>query len=135
MSAVVVGFVPTPEGHAALRRGTAEARLRDMKLVVVISRRGGREYDASAAAADEEALDEVRRELHDAGIEHDVRHLVRGREPAEDLLEVTSEVRGAVLVIGIRRRTPVGKLLMGSNAQRILLEAEVPVLTVKADPE
>lgn len=135
MSAVVVGFVPTPEGRAALRRATAEARLRGLKLVVVNSRRGGREYDSAAAAADQDALDEVRLELQNAGIEHDVRQLVRGREPAEDLLEVTGEVGGAVLVIGMRRRTPVGKLLMGSNAQRILLEAEVPVLTVKADPE
>lgn len=133
MSAVVVGFVPTPEGRAALHRATAEARLRGLQLVVVTSRRGGREYGAELAAADQEALDQVRRDATAAGIDHDVRHLVRGREPAEDLFDVTSEVGGDLIVIGMRRRTPVGKLLIGSNAQRILLEAEVPVLAVKAD--
>lgn len=133
MAAVVVGFVPTPEGQAALRRASDEARLRGLALVVVTSRRGGREDRAYDAEADQQALDMVRTQLTEAGVEHDVRHLVRGREPAEDLLDVVAEVDAALLVIGMRKRTPVGKLLIGSNAQRILLEAEVPVLAVKAE--
>lgn len=133
MSAVVVGFVPTPQGQAALERATAEARLRGLALVVVMSRHGGREYDDQDAADDREALDTVREQLAAAGVDHDVRLLVRGREPAEDILDVTAEVSATLLVIGMRRRTPVGKLLIGSDAQRILLEAEVPVLAVKAD--
>lgn len=132
MAAVVVGFVPTPEGHAALRRASAEARLRGLRLVVVLSRRGGREDRAYDAAKDDEALDQVRAQLTEEGIEHDIRSLVRGREPAEDLLDVVADVDATLLVIGMRHRTPVGKLLIGSNAQRILLEAEVPVLAVKA---
>jgi len=124
--------MPTPEGHAALRRASDEARLRGVLLVVVMSRRGGREDRSYDPAQDEKALELVRAQLAEAGLEHDVRHLVRGREPAEDLLDVAAEVGAALLVIGMRKRTPVGKLLMGSNAQRILLEAEVPVLAVKA---
>lgn len=132
MSAVVVAFVPTPEGQAALRRASDEARLRGLRLVVVTSRRGGREDRSYDAAKDQEALDEVRAQLTDEGVEHDIRHLVRGREPAEDLLDVVAEVGATLLVIGMRKRTPVGKLIIGSNAQRILLEAEVPVLAVKS---
>jgi nucleotide-binding universal stress UspA family protein len=67
------------------------------------------------------------------GIEHEVRQLVRGNEPAEDLIAVAEEVSADFIVIGLRRRTPVGKLILGSNAQRILLDASCPVLAVKAE--
>ncbi len=135
MSAVVVGFIPSPEGQAAITRATEEARLRGVQLVVVTSRRGGREYDSDDAVADEEALTQLRADLTGAGVDHDVRQLVRGREPAEDLLEVAAEVDAQLIVIGMRKRTPVGKLLMGSNAQRILLEAPCPVLAVKSEED
>jgi nucleotide-binding universal stress UspA family protein len=61
-----------------------------------------------------------------------VRDLVRGNDPAVDLIEVADKENAALIVIGLRRRSPVGKLLMGSNAQEILLRAPCPVLAVKA---
>ncbi len=65
-------------------------------------------------------------------MEHEVRQLVRGQDPAEDLIAVAEEVDADLIVIGLRRRTPVGKLIMGSNAQQVLLDAGCPVLAVKA---
>ena len=132
MSAIVVGYVPKPEGRAALRRGAEEARLRNAKLVVVNSHRGGREFSAEDAADTETQLQEVRDELSAAGVEHEIRQLVQGMDPAEDLINVASDVSAEFIVIGLRRRTPVGKLILGSNAQRILLDAPCPVLAVKA---
>ena len=130
---VVVGYVEKPEGRAALVRGEEEARLRGTKLVVVNSSRGGREFDADEAITSERHLEEVRHRLERDGIAHEVRQLVRGQDPAEDLIDVAEEVGAELIVIGLRRRTPVGKLIMGSNAQRILLDASCPVLAVKAD--
>lgn len=130
--AVVVGYVPTKEGRAALRRAAEEARLRRSKLIVVSSGRGGRERDARAAQQFAEVLDDVRAMLEAAGVEHDERRFERGNEPAEDLIAVAEEVDADLIVIGLRRRTPVGKLLLGSNAQRILLDAQCAVLAVKA---
>jgi nucleotide-binding universal stress UspA family protein len=133
MAAIVVGYIPQAEGRAALRRAAQEAQLRGVRLVVVNSARGGRDFDSEDAVRSEAELDAVRKELADAGIEAEVRQLVRGQDVAEDLIAVAEETSADFIVIGLRRRTPVGKLILGSNAQRILLDAPCPVLAVKAE--
>ena len=132
MGSIVVGYVPKAEGKAALSRAVEEAKLRSLKLVVVNSNRGGRELSDSENVEIERQLDQVRDELQGSGVEHEVRHFVRGLEPAEDLISIAGEVEAELIVIGLRRRTPVGKLILGSNAQKILLDATCPVLAVKA---
>ena len=130
---IVVGYVPRSEGRAALRRAAEEARLRSTKLIVISSNRGGGHLDEEDAVEYERELAQVRAQLDAEGIEHEVRQLVRGLDPAEDLIAVATETEADFIVIGLRRRTPVGKLILGSNAQRILLEAPCPVLAVKAE--
>ena len=130
---IVVGYVATKEGRAALDRAVAEAKLRTQPLVVINSDRGGSGFTGEQAAEQEQALQGVKDQMADAGIEVDVRGLVRGKEPAEDLIAVAEETNAELIVIGLRRRTPVGKLILGSNAQRVLLDAPCPVLAVKAE--
>jgi nucleotide-binding universal stress UspA family protein len=130
---IVVGYVPTAEGRAALGRGVEEARLRGTRLVVINSNRGGREMTSRDSVRHESGLEEVRAQLTRDGIDHEVRQLVRGLEPAEDLIAVAKEVGADLIVIGLRRRTPVGKLVLGSNAQHVLLDAPCPVLAVKGE--
>jgi nucleotide-binding universal stress UspA family protein len=130
---IVVGYVPRAEGRAALRRAAEEARLRSTKLIVINSNRGGGHLEDDDAVEHERELAQVREQLDAEGIEHEVRQLVRGLDPAEDLIAVATETEADFIVIGLRRRTPVGKLILGSNAQRILLEAPCPVLAVKAE--
>jgi nucleotide-binding universal stress UspA family protein len=131
-SPIVVGYVDTPEGQAALDRAIAEAQQRGARLIVINSHKGGASLDRDTALELDEALGGVHSTLHDSGIEHEVRQLVRGVDPAEDIIAVAEEVDADLIVIGLRRRTPVGKLIMGSNAQQILLDASCPVLAVKA---
>lgn len=132
MASVVVGYVPKPEGEAALVSAIAEAKLRGVKLVVVNSHRGGQEFDTDAATKAATDLDAVRARLDESGVSYDLRQLVRGFEPAEDLISIAEANAAELIVIGLRRRSPVGKLILGSNAQRILLDARCPVLAVKA---
>jgi nucleotide-binding universal stress UspA family protein len=127
---IVVGFVPTKEGRAALARAVEEAKARQSQLIVINSNRGGRDFDDDTKAAEAE-LQRVADELGGSGLSLEVRQLVRGNEPAEDLISVATETDADLIVIGLRRRTPVGKLILGSNAQRILLDAPCAVLAVK----
>lgn len=133
MRTVIVGYVDTPEGRAALHSGMAEAMLRDAQLVVVHSSRGGLAHDGEDAVAVKQALTVVQQELSADHIPFHIRNLVRGYEPAEDLIAMAEEYGSELIVIGLRRRSNVGKLLLGSNAQRVLMMAQCPVLAVKSD--
>lgn len=62
------------------------------------------------------------------GLLHDV---ARGQSPPEDVVQTVDENDAELVVIGIRRRTAVGKLVLGSNATEILMRAPCPVLAVK----
>jgi nucleotide-binding universal stress UspA family protein len=133
VGAVVVGYVAKPEGEAAVEQGIAEARLRNATLIVVNSHRGGREFDDETSAQSEQDLSALEAKLAASGLQYELRQLVRGFEPAEDLISIAESSGAELIVIGLRRRSPVGKLILGSNAQRILLDAHCPVLAVKAD--
>lgn len=128
---IIVGYVPRPEGRAALRRAVAEATLRDDDLLVLNAARG--EAWTEAGVATEQDLDAVRAELAGAGVRFDLRQVVRGTDPAAEVVDAAVEAGAQLIVIGLRRRSAVGKLIMGSTSQRILLEADCPVLAVKAD--
>jgi nucleotide-binding universal stress UspA family protein len=129
---VVVGYVPNPRGEAALAHALLECRRREARLVVVNTGRGEALVDEHLVQGT--ALQELERQLGAAGVPFEVRRPVRGRDVAEELSAVVEETSAELLVIGLRRRTAVGKLLMGSAAQRILLEVDCPVLAVKSPP-
>ena len=126
---VVVGYIPDKFGDAALTEGIEEARRRRTNLVVVNATRGDALIDRRYLG--EEGLADLEQKL--AGVT-DVGHEVRqamGTDVAEEMIKVVQEVGAQVLVIGMRHRTPVGKMIMGSVAQQVLLDAPCPVLAVK----
>ncbi len=133
MISIVLGFVDRPEGYAALERGIEEAALRDAKLVVLHSMVGGSHEAGEEYVASAEAMESVHQRLHDAGVEHCTHEYVRGNSPAADIISAVGDHEAGLVVIGIRRRSATGKLLLGSNALDILHDAPVPVLCVKAE--
>jgi nucleotide-binding universal stress UspA family protein len=128
---VLVGYVPTPEGEAAFAAGLAEATLRGEDLVVLNSPRGGAPVSADVASPD--VVSRLTAEADGAGVTLTVRQDPHAGDLAEEVVRVADELPASVIVIGIRRRSAVGKLLLGSSAQRILLDARRPVLAVKPE--
>ena len=127
---VVVGYIPTPEGIAAFERAKDEAVLGGSTLVVVNAGQSGNFAGSTfASPADIDAIDV---ELTGAGIAHEVIQATDALAPAEEILRVAAEKEARLIVIGVRRRTPVGKLLLGSTSQQVLLDAQCAVLAVKA---
>ncbi len=125
---VVIGFIPDEYGEAALAAGLEEALRRHTGVVVVNSTRGDALLDKRYLDAEAKASLEQR--LADSGLEHELRQTM-GRDVADEILAVAAEVSADAVVIGIRHRTPVGKLVMGSVAQRVIMGAECPVIAVK----
>ncbi|HET8970796.1 MAG TPA: universal stress protein [Candidatus Nanopelagicales bacterium] len=129
---ILVGFVDSPEGQAALDAAVEQAHLTGAPMIVVASHKGGAALASPEALALEKLLAKVRGQLAEAGVEFDVRALVRGNDVSEDLVDLAVEHHARLIVIGLRKRSPVGKLILGSNSQQILLEAPCAVLAVKA---
>jgi len=125
---IVVGYLATPEGHAALDAAVEEARRRSVPVVVVLSTRPDEPQERREQTRRD--LEGVREELDSLGVAHDIR-LLEGGDVADDLISTAESVGAELIVLGLRRRSPVGKLILGSNAQRVLFDAPCPVLTVK----
>jgi nucleotide-binding universal stress UspA family protein len=127
---IVVGYTPDQFGGAALEHGVAEAQLRGTSLLVINTSKGDSLADQSFA--DNAHLQELEGKLAASGVDHEIRQSV-GDETVDVILEAMTAPSAELLVIGIRDRTPVGKLLMGSTAQRLLLSCRKPVLAVKPE--
>lgn len=130
MSVVVAGFVDRPEGWAAVDGAVREAQLRGARLLIVHSGAGDPELREQITTR----VTEVAEATGSAEIDWELQVLDVGNQPVEDLISVVEEHAAQLLVIGIRRRSSVGKFVMGSDAQRILMLAQCPVLAVKASP-
>jgi len=127
---VVVAYSPDIYGKAALEYGATEASRRGEKLIVVNDTKGDAYVDKRLAA--EKEIDALRAELERLDVQTEVRQDVVP-DVAEAVLQVSAESSATLIVVGVRPRTPVGKLLLGSVAQRIILDATCPVLAVKPD--
>ncbi len=121
---------PLAGGDRGLQRAKDEAVLRQAQLVVVNTGEHGN-Y-AKPSFAKPEDMEAIEKELSEAGLQHEVLQPTSGNSAAEEILRIVADRDADLLVIGLRRRSPVGKLFLGSTAQQILLDAPCAVLAVKA---
>lgn len=127
---ILVAYVPRPEGQAALDKGLEIAKRRQERLVVVNASPGGRQEDPSRAdVADVERVEQL---LAASGLDTEFKQFVRGKDAVTEIDELVKARGVSVLIIGLRKRSAVGKLILGSVAQDLLMTVDCPVLAVKA---
>ena len=127
---VTLAYVFTPEGDAALAAALEEAQRRSTDVLVVNVTRPA--TGEASPYSEEQELDALQAKLAAAGVASEVRQLPAGTDPVEAIIDGAHETRSELVVIGLRRRSAVGKLVLGSTAQRLLLGLDCPVLAVKA---
>lgn len=127
---ILVAYVPRPEGQAALDKGIELAKSRNENLLVVNTSPGGSKEDASFA--DVQDYERVEALLAESGIKAEIKQFVRGNTVVQEIDALVESMAVSMLVIGLRKRSAVGKLIMGSVAQELLLTVSCPVLAVKA---
>ena len=125
---VVVGYIPDRYGEAALTAGIEEAERRGTGLVVVNATKGDALVDRRYVG--EAGLAGLQERLAGLDLAHEVRQAI-GPDVAQEILRVATDTDAAVVVIGLRHRTPAGTMIMGSVAQQVLLDARCAVLAVK----
>lgn len=128
---IVVSYLPSAIGRLAVTEAAKEALLRKSPLTVI----------TVPEAVDIDLLEQQRKAQHaeiaalldEAGLAHVVwsLQLPTGADIAEVLLDAAEKDDAELIVIGARNRTRVGKMILGSVSQSVLLRSEVPVLVVK----
>jgi nucleotide-binding universal stress UspA family protein len=127
---IVIGYTADHFGQAALDHGIAEATRRGTEVLVVNSTSGDSYSDPAFARADQ--VREVQARLNTSGVPFEWSQPV-GVDAATELLSAMERPNAELLVIGVKHRNPVGKLLLGSVSQQVLLECPKPVLAVKPE--
>lgn len=139
---ILLAYINTPEGHAAFERAVQESEFHSAELLIVSAVQFAPGENPSAvreqveladAAGDE--LDQLAASARERGVQvRAVPLRLQRSEPIADAVVALADREGAdLLVVGVRRRSPVGKAVLGSEAQDMLLQANCPVLAVKAD--
>lgn len=120
---VVLGFLGTPESRAALGHAIRECTVRADALIVVLP--------TPVAHGDETQADLALARASLGRQDLVVREVATEDEVGTELVDLSYEDAVDLVVVGLKRRSPVGKLVLGSMSQKVLLDAQCPVTAVK----
>lgn len=134
MANILIGVDRTAEGRSALEAGIEEAARRDARVVLLHHVKiGPEEQDKTLElrGKGERLLTRASELAEAAGIEHEQSLSLGTASAATMLLRKADEIDAELIVVGTRKRSRVGKALMGSDAQQVILGASCQVLAVK----
>ena len=129
MTTILLAYVPSATSEAAFEFAVQEATRREAALLVLASERAPDPRKARGVT-DKRLLEE---RLAETGLEFELRTVPKRDDPADDILDAVEHDDIGLVVLGIRKRTPIGKILLGSTSQRVAIESPVPVVLVKPE--
>jgi len=128
---ILVGIDGSNTSKEALKVAIESAGAFSGELLVVTSKATGTAEETDEIRKAEKLLEEAKAEAERAGVACRTHLLIRGNSAGEDIVAFADENAIDLIVVGVKRRSRVGKILMGSSAQYVILKAGCPVLTVK----
>ncbi len=128
---ILVGYDGSKVSKEAISLAEQHANSFKAEIILVRSMVGGPEVPREDFEIAENNLAYEKNRLLDNKISCESVLSVRGLEAGEDLVQLADENKVDEIIIGVRRRSKVGKLLFGSTAQYVILNAPCPVVSVK----
>jgi len=128
---LLVGYDGSTTAEKALEIAMEKAKSRNARLYVVTSMSKGTESQLHDIQERENKLDEIKKKLQAQGIDCDTILLIRGVDAGEDLVRFANENNIDEIFVGVKKRSRVEKMILGSTAQHVILNANCPVTTVK----
>jgi nucleotide-binding universal stress UspA family protein len=128
---ILIGYDGSNLAKEALNLVKRRAKAFQATVDIVTSMIKGTESQREDIEQAERSLEYAKSLLAEENIACDTHLLIRGLSPGEDLVEFAKENNIDEIIVGVRRRSKVGKLIMGSTAQYVILKAPCPVVTVK----
>ncbi len=128
---IMVGYDSSNVSKAALELAKKHAKAFDAEVYVITSMVGGREVAREEFSRAESDLEYAETLLKEDNVSCETRLLVRGMSPGEDMVEFAKEKEIDEIIVGVRKRSKVGKFLLGSTAQYLIIKAPCPVVAVK----
>jgi len=128
---ILIGYKGKERAKRLLDLAIHRAKPYSGEVFVISSLYGSESTTGKHISEVEKNLADAAKYLEENGIRHQTRFLIQGKSPGEDIVDFAKQHQIDEIIIGVRNRSKVGKLLFGSTAQFVILEAECPVVAVK----
>jgi nucleotide-binding universal stress UspA family protein len=128
---IAVGFNGSDRSREALKVAEAHAKAFNAEIHVFTLTAHSPELNTPEIEAAEGELKSLKERLTNAGFVCETHLVIRSLTQGEDLVNLVREHKIDELILGVRKRSRVGKFLMGSTAQFVILNSECPIVVVK----
>jgi nucleotide-binding universal stress UspA family protein len=128
---ILIGYNESDAAGKALSLARDHAEVFNAKAFIMTSMEGGDKETTREIRKVEENLQKAKKFMEEKGIDCETHQVVHGKSPGEDIVWYAEDNNIDLIFVGIQKKSKAQKILLGSNAQYVILKASCPVTTVK----